>query len=256
MTAVRSAPQLATPVTRDLVGQGLVSRASEHAVRTGADRVLPVREELLPLLPWPGLRRGATIALAAEGGSGETGLGLGAPGSTSLLLALLADAVRAGSWCAVVGVPGLGGLAAAELGIDLGRLAVVPYPGVEWLTVTAALLDGLEIVVMRPPGPIAPKLAQRLAARAKQRGSVLISYGSWSGADITLRVAGQTWHGLEPGRGRLRSRELAVTAYGRRAAARPRSTRLWLPAGEPGAVPEISGGAPEAPVLEIVEQAS
>jgi hypothetical protein len=62
---------------------------------------------------------------------------------------------------------------------------------------------------------------------------VLISYGSWAGADVTLRVTGQAWHGLGAGRGRLRSRELSVVSYGRGAAARPRSTRLWLPASPP-----------------------
>ena len=42
-------------------------------------------------------------------------------GATSILLALLAGASAAGSWCAVVGMPSLGLVAAAELGIALDR---------------------------------------------------------------------------------------------------------------------------------------
>ncbi|RAO63431.1 hypothetical protein LUPAC06_00157 [Micromonospora saelicesensis] len=80
----------------------------------GGHRVLPVVPELTGLLPNRGLRRGSTIAVAA-----------GQPrrsGGTSLMLALLAEASRAGSWCAVVGVPTFGAGAAAELGIALDRL--------------------------------------------------------------------------------------------------------------------------------------
>src|SRR2546430_11276252 len=82
------------------------------------------------------------------------------------------------SWCAVVGMPTLGLVAAAEFGIALDRLALVPDPGPEWPTVVAALLDGVDVVVAAPPGPVAAPLAGRLAARARQRGSVLLPCGS------------------------------------------------------------------------------
>jgi hypothetical protein len=99
--------------------------------------------------------------------------------------------------------------------------------------VTAALLDGLDIVVVRPPGPVAVRLARRLAARARQRGSVLVPYGEWDSADVALRATGQVWHGLGEGRGRLRSRELDVVSYGRGAATRARRGALRLPVGDP-----------------------
>ncbi len=207
-------------VDRAAFGQGAV-RVGERATLTGTEKVFPLRDELRELLPWHGLRRGATVTVC------------GGPGATSVLLALLAGPVRAGSWCAVVGMPALGAQAAAELGVDLRRLALVPDPGTEWATVTAALLDGLDIVVVRPPGPVAARLARRLAARARQRGSVLVPYGEWDGADVVLRAAGQVWRGLGEGRGRLRSRELEVMSYGRGAATRPRRAALWLPAGDP-----------------------
>lgn len=202
-------------------GPGAVARAGGHAIHAGSEKVFPLRDELRKLLPWHGLRRGATVTVA------------GGPGATSVLLALIAGPVRAGSWCAVVGVPALGSEAAAELGVDLRRLALVPEPGGEWATVTAALLDGMDIVVVRPPGPVATRLARRLAARARQRGSVLVPYGVWDGADVVLRATGQVWHGLGTGQGRLRSRELDIVSYGRGAATRPRRATLWLPAGDP-----------------------
>jgi hypothetical protein len=188
----------------------------------GAHRVLPVLPELSGLLPSHGLRRGSTVAVAT---------GRAAPGSggTSLLLALLAAASRSGSWCAVVGVPSLGMLAAAESGIVLERLALVPNPGPEWPTVVAALIDGVDLVVTAVPGAVSGSIAGRLVARARQRGSVLVPFGNWAGADVTLQVMQGMWEGLGAGRGRLRRREVTVVARGRGAAARPREITMWMP---------------------------
>ena len=88
----------------------LVGRGSEAAVRVGVDRVIEMPSPLRKLLPGGGLRRGSTVTVR---------------GSTSLLLAMLGAATRAGSWCVVVGMPHLG-LVAAELGVDLDRLAMAP----------------------------------------------------------------------------------------------------------------------------------
>lgn len=201
----------------------------------GGHRVLPVRPELTGLLPNRGLRRGSTIAVGA-----------GQPrrsGATSLILALLAEASRAGSWCAVVGVPTFGAGAAAEAGIALDRLALVPNPGPEWPTVVAALIDGVDVVVTAVPTTVSASIATRLAARARQRGSVLVPYGRWDGADVTLQVVRGVWEGLGPGRGRLRRREVTVSARGRGAAARPKEIKVWLPGDELTRVIPRSTGA-------------
>jgi hypothetical protein len=202
-----------------------VKRASELSPEVaghGDDRMLPVAPALRDLFPGGGLRRGATIAIA-PGAS---------PGATSLMLATLAAAAQAGSWVAIVGVPGLGPLAAHELGIALDRMALVPRPGVSFDRVVATLLDGFDIVVAAPAGavPLASVRTQ-LASRARQHGSVLVPFGplAWDGADITLRTEGSVWHGLERGRGRLRARSLTVVARGKGASARPRHATLWLP---------------------------
>lgn len=199
-----------------------VVRPASGIDEAGIQRILPVVPELSGLLPGRGLRRGSTVAVAA---------GRRAPsGGTSLVLTLLAAASRSGSWCAVVGVPGLGVLAAAEVGIALDRLALVPHPGPEWATVVAALIDGVDVVVTAVPGSVAASVANRLAARARQRGSVLVPYGRWDGADVTLQVVRGVWEGLGQGRGRLRRREVTIAARGRGAAARAKEIKVWMPA--------------------------
>ncbi|TVT37153.1 hypothetical protein FNH05_25060, partial [Amycolatopsis rhizosphaerae] len=123
-----------------------VAAASAHARTTG--QVLPVLPELRELLPAGGLRRGGTVAVR---------------GSTSLLLALLAEATATGSWAAAVGMPNLGLVAAAEFGIEVRRLALVPRPGAEFAPVTAALLDGMDLVAVAPGAALSPSVARRLS---------------------------------------------------------------------------------------------
>jgi hypothetical protein len=210
----------------ELIHPDLVRPASSTD-ELGAHRMLPVLPELGGLFPGRGLRRGSTVAVATSGHStlGHPTVG----GSTTLLLALLSAASRSGSWCAVVGIPALGALAAAESGIVLDRLALVPHPGPEWPTVVAALIDGIDVVVTAIPGPVTASVTTRLVARARQRGAVLMPYGRWEGADVTLQVTRSGWEGLGAGRGRLRRRRVTVTARGRGAAARPKEITLWLP---------------------------
>ncbi|HEV8556891.1 MAG TPA: hypothetical protein VGR06_10910 [Actinophytocola sp.] len=176
-------------------------------------RVLPVHDELAGLFPWGGLRRGSTVAVR---------------GSVSLLLAVLAEATAAGSWAAVVGIPCLGVQAAAEYGVAVDRLALVPRPGSQAGLVIAALLDGVDLVAV-PAAELSQAHARRLSARARHRGSVLLPYGEWPAADLELTCLDVTWSGLGDGAGHLRQREITVQAQGRGAAARPTRTNLLLP---------------------------
>lgn len=179
---------------------------------------LPLLQGLTGLLPEGRLRRGSTVAVE---------------GTTSLALALLAGPSQAGSWCAVVGAPELGLLAAAEYGIALDRLALVPRPGPAWASVVAALVDAFDVVAIRPTGAVPPGLASRLTARLRKHGGVLLCLGPWEGADLRLTTVGERWDGLGDGHGRLRARRLRVRVSGRRGAATvPREERLWLPAAD------------------------
>src|SRR5690242_4900701 len=113
---------------------GWGSSGWEAASGPGALPVLSALRELLPR----GLARGTVVAVA------EFGL---------LCLALAAAASADGAWCGIAGLPEAGVLAAAGLGLDAGRILLVPDPGPAWPQVTASLLDGCELVLLRPPRP-------------------------------------------------------------------------------------------------------
>jgi len=228
------------------------------AVPVDPSALIAVADPLEVLLPDGGLRRGSVVSvlsgpadpptgrrdalsprLTAGLGAGPVGLGAG---TTSLVLALLSRASAGGCWAAVVGVPALGALAASEAGVDLARLALVPDPGPDLTGITAALVDGMDLVAVAGPERLSAPERSRLTARARQRGAVLLPLGVWPGADVVLRCAGSRWAGIGSGAagsgaarsgavgagGRLRQREVLVSASGRRTAV-PVSTRLLLP---------------------------
>ncbi len=203
-------------------------RAATAIERQGPVQTLPVPPALEPLLPDGGLRRGTTVAAA---------------GSTALALALIAATSAAGSWCAVVGCPWLGVAAAAEAGVELSRLALVPDPGRQWAETVAALLDGVDVVVGCPPAQLSAPEMRRLSLRARERGAVIIPLetatgrSAWMGADIRLTAVEGRWEGIDSGAGRLRARRVVVESGGRGAAARPRRAEFWLPSWD--AVPAI-----------------
>jgi hypothetical protein len=213
------------------MARGLLRRLEDRAagahpvVEPGADtRVLPVVAPLVALLPAGGLRRGTTVAVT------------GTAGATSLMLALLAEASAAGAWAGVIGRPDLGLVAAAEAGVALERVALVPYPGADLVAVAAALLDGLDLVVLAGRVPRGSDRA-RLAARARQRGAVLLPLGPWPGADVELACEQGQWWGVgaeEGDIGRLRTRRVSVRLRGRGVAPAGRSARLLLPGPDGG----------------------
>ena len=193
--------------------------------RTGApagERALPVSPVLADLLP-DGLRRGSTVGVVG-------------PGGRSLAFSLIATATATGSWAAVVGDPDFGLAAAAEAGVALAHLAVVDLSGPtasrQWGAVVAALVGGLDLVLVAPRRQVRATDARRLAARARERGSVLIRIGdaSWPDRpDLELALTGATWEGPEDGYGRLRCRRAEVVATGRGRNARERRALLLLP---------------------------
>ncbi len=147
--------------------------------------------------------------------------------STSLALALMAGPSQAGEWCAVVGVPDFGAEAAAAAGVDLTRTVLVPEPGEQWLEVTAALVDVTPLVVLRPPPRVGEHVAEKLGARLRKRGGVLVALGAWPRCEVRLTTAEPRWTGVGLGHGHLRSRQVVVEA--RRGSAPPRRTTLWFP---------------------------
>jgi hypothetical protein len=192
---------------RDESARARLTRAGEVArpVAHAGERALPVPGELGELIPV--LRRGSVVAV-----EGETGAGV-----TSVALRLAAAATAAGEWAAAVELHGsLGGLAAAEAGIALERFAVARrVPPTRWATVAAALLDGIGLVLAEVPSCARVGDARRLAARARERGVVLIGVGGWPAeAALRVRAEGSQWQGLGHGSGLLAARELGVRVEG------------------------------------------
>ena len=240
---VRSAavPALAVQgaAAQGLAAQGLAAQraglpeltalgAAARKLAAPGESVLPVLPPLRGLLASGGLPRGQVITTGAWG---------------LLCLALAAGASHAGAWCAVVGLPSPGVLAGLDLGLDPGRLLLIAEPGGSWPQVVASLLDGCDIVLLRPPDRPSAQLRRKLEAVARRYGSVLLVAGEWDGAQARLRVARHEWAGLGAGHGRLRARKAEVVAEGR--GTRPRTQWLWLP-GPDGAVAAVAKAADAA----------
>jgi hypothetical protein len=207
----------------DAVARLGVGNAAETTRPTAP--ALPVAPALETLLP-NGLRQGSTVSVT---------------GSVALLLAVLAAASAEGAWCALVGLPAISAEAAQDLGVELSRLPMVPCPGDNWTPVVGALLDAMDLVVARPPARLSDGDIRRIAARARSRGAVFLPFSTgrdhWPHADVRITAESGSWDGIGSGYGRLRQRQITVTAHGRGTAAGHRSAALWLPTPTGGVEP-------------------
>lgn len=202
-------------------------------VALAADRVLPLSGPLAAVLP--ALGRGEILTVAGSG-------------ATSFALGVVEGMARgtSGSWVVVMGLPELAPSAVHDVGLDPARVAFVD-PGTtgRHLDALAALVGAVDLVVIDARLPLRAADARRLAARARERGSVMVvvqpgvdpsrwrTGGSvpriWP-ADVACTVRAERWWGVERGNGHLRSRELEVHVTGRGRHARGACHRLALPA--------------------------
>lgn len=147
--------------------------------------------------------------------------------SASLALALVAGASRAGEWVGFAGCADFGVEAASELGIELSRTVLVPDPGEHWLEVTAALVDVLRVVVLRPPASVDERTAGILDSRLRTRSSVLVVHGAWPRVEARLSIEQSAWSGPVSGAGQLRERRARVVVH--RGARPPQRADLTWP---------------------------
>lgn len=190
-------------------------------VTLATDQVIPVLGPLGEALPDQGLRRGTVVTIEGDPGAG----------STTLTLDVIAAVTATGGWVGVVELEErashLGSIpapAVVEAGVVLDRVAVVRgVPRDRWAVVVAALVEGVGLVVTDLPPRVRPADARRIAARARDRGSILVARGSaWpERAAVRLRSEGGAWRFAG---GRLVGRELSVEVEGRGRA--PRRIRL------------------------------
>jgi hypothetical protein len=179
------------------------------------ERTMPVAGAFDEVLG--GLVRGRT--LACQG-----------PAATSAALALVAPAMSAGAWLAVVDVPTIGLDAARELGVPLERVVGVASGDPQrWPDVVAAAADGFDLLLVRVPADAPAAATRKLATRLRRRDVVTVVLGEPGplACDGVLHTETPTWSGLGDGHGHLRSREVVLQASGRRLPGR-RRCRLAL----------------------------
>src|SRR5438105_12123171 len=204
------APALPTLPRRDHEARTRLHAAAARAAPAvlARDRLLVVDGPVGEFLPAGGIRRGSTVALDGPPGAG----------STTVALVLAAATTSVGEWAAVVDPGGtLGARAAAEIGVALERCAIVRHvPPDRWPTVVGALLDGVSLVAAAVPPSLRPGDARRLAARARERATVLVTLGPWPvEATLRLHAQGRDWSGLVTGGGLLADSELDVRVEGK-----------------------------------------
>jgi len=195
--------RLAALPSRDPVARARLTEVHQRTrpVVPAWARTLPVPGPLGRLLPE--VVRGSVVVV--EGGVGT--------GATSAALSLCAAATSVGEWAAVVDLDGtLGGEAVAAAGVALERFAVARrVPPDRWAAAVAVLLDGVSVAVAEVPRHVRPGDAHRLAARARERGVVLVPLAAprspWpASATQRVHVEGGPWSGLGGGGGLLAAR--------------------------------------------------
>jgi hypothetical protein len=205
-------------------------------------RLLPTLPGVRDLLLDGGLRRGSSVAVAGAG-------------TTSLALALAAGPSAAGAWCAVVGTPPLGLVAASELGVVLERFPLIAATGRAWTRALSVALEAFDVVLAWPVRGVSSGEARRLTSLGRERGSVLVLCGGgWpERPDLRLEAIRSEWLGLGDGHGRLLARRIHVRIQGRGSASLPRNRTLWLPGPDGVIAPvvdaEIEGTAAASPDL-------
>ncbi|MFC8797028.1 hypothetical protein ACFT1B_34525 [Streptomyces griseoincarnatus] len=166
-------------------------------VRHRSEGLSPVRqhpEPLTGLLPDGELPAGAAVVVKGSAG----------------LLGWLLGATQHGGWLVVVGWPELGVVALAEAGVDLERMLTVPDVRGQAPAVLAALIGGIDLVVVGGGVRVTGPEQRRLLARARQHGTTILSPQAWTGAALGLHIEAATRGGMDRGDGYLREARLTV----------------------------------------------
>ena len=198
--------------------------ATMRPVAMAASRSIGVGAPWDAVLPEGGLRRGTTILVNGE------------VGALTAACSLIALPTSRGHWAGLVGVDDPGVVAMADLGVSLAHTLFLPRPRDAWVEATADLIDGVDLVVVRPPSRPAHGVARRLMARARERRVVLIVVSeprsAWPvPADASIEITHTQWRLGST----LRERQLSLLVSGRGAARRGDNVTLALPARHGGA---------------------
>jgi hypothetical protein len=159
-------------------------------------QLFPVGPGLESLFPEGGLQRGSIYQVDS---------------SASLLWSLIAEATTKGTWCALVGIPDAGLAAAAELGVNVDRLVLVPYPDTQWLSVVGALIDVVGIVALGSVAAPSDRMLSTLSGRLREREATLLVRQAWPRCESSIHVRHQ-WSGVKEGGGLLHEHLVHIEA--------------------------------------------
>lgn len=186
----------------------------QHAAPQETAEVIEVGDELSRILPGGGLLRRHHTRLSD---------------CPALVIELIAHCTARGGHVAVLGWPELSYAGVVESGGRLGNIIVVPEPGPEPLSISAVLVEGLDLVIHRfvTRVEITPTRARPLLAKLRSGTAALVLVGAEVAAPAALidaRVS--TYRGLGAGTGRINGVDIdiRVSAKGRA----PARTRLTL----------------------------
>jgi hypothetical protein len=216
-----------------------------------SQRPRPVGGPFAAVFP-QGLRPGTSVAVTAARPALEAA-------ALRNAITLAAGVVPNDGWVAAVGLPSVGVLAAAEVGLALDHLVFFALPGERtarrgaseargphaegggrgcgappgqkhWGTVSVAAVDAFDVVVLAVPAR--PRLAEvrRLVGRARERGTTIIATGAGAsawGGEARVNTAAVDWEGLGCGYGTLRECRVTIELDGR-GSVRPRTVSLVL----------------------------
>lgn len=217
----------------ELVQDAPDQRAQLHAIAgkvqsspvLASQRPRPVRGPYAEVFPH-GLRPGTSVAFTSARSHLEAA-------ALRNAITLAAGVLPPDGWVAAVGVPSMGVVAAAEAGLALDHLVFLAAPATVWSTVAVAAVDAFDVVVLAVPPR--PRLAEvrRLAGRARERGTTVITTGpgatAW-GSEARVVTSAVVWDGLGDGHGALRSCRVTVELDGR-GSVRARQVDLYLASG-------------------------
>jgi hypothetical protein len=218
----------------------LVHTSVTTAATLAHERTIPVVQALADMVPSGQLQRGSNLAVHGVG-------------ATSFALALAGEAVRNGSFLAIIAPPTFGLGACIDFDVPLRR--VVQFSLTEassWAQVVAAVIEGFDIVMLADAQRVSAGQTRKLIARNRERGSVLLRVGgpAWpDAADLRFDVGEPAWTGLGAGHGHLQARQVAVQVAGRRHRGAPRTHQILLPASEGGVL--LAPAAPVHPVGRV-----
>lgn len=221
-TPLQPTPAPSTPASSTPALSALVERVAP--ITLAREQTLPLPEMLADVFPEGGLVRGRS-------------LWCNGPSATSLALTVVAPAIAAGGWLALIDLPTIGLDAASEYGVPLERIVRVdtaPARTDRWADVVAAAADGFDVLLTRVPSDVSPSTLRKVMNRVQQRGAVVVVLGDPGQltCDAELHVDEAVWGGVAAGSGHLDRRWVTVRSAGRRMPGRCRR-ELPLPAAAP-----------------------